>query len=204
MLHYFTVNMKHVYLIAISLVCAGLIFAQANIASAELSGNQSLIKALTSPITSPILTPTPTPVTYTAIYRLFNSRNGDHLYTASTQERDNAIKIGYKFEGIGFFSNASTAYNPVYRFYRPRTGEHFYTADQTEANAVKKYGYSPEGTAFYATVSSVSGLTPVFRLINKSSGFHFYTASDLEKNTLVNSGTFKLEGIAFYTSPISK
>ena len=41
------------------------------------------------------------------VYRLFNPRNGDHLYTTSASERDAASRIGYIYEGIAFYSDAT-------------------------------------------------------------------------------------------------
>ena len=46
-----------------------------------------------------------TPVAGTKpIYRLYNPRSNDHLYTASPQERDSAISIGYRSEGVAFYN----------------------------------------------------------------------------------------------------
>lgn len=151
------------------------------------------------------ITSTPAPsVSPAPVFRLYNRRNGDHLFTVSSQEKDSALRNGYISEGTGFYAlfNPSTDYSPVYRFYYPRTGEHFYTANQNEANTVTRSGFTGEGIAFYASTVSRAGLVPVYRFISRGSNFHFYTASESEKNSLVSSRSFRLEGIAFYT-PVS-
>ena len=37
------------------------------------------------------------------VYRLLNS-NGDHFYTTTEEEKNFALKHGYKFENIGFYA----------------------------------------------------------------------------------------------------
>lgn len=140
------------------------------------------------------------------IFRLYNPRNGDHLYTSNPQERDAASRAGYHFEGIAFYASAmqQAPYAPVYRFYNPRTGEHFYTANQNEANNVRRYGFSPEGIAFYASVSPVAGLVPVYRFIYLPSSLHFYTASESEKSSLLSNRAYRLEEVAFFVPANSK
>jgi hypothetical protein len=92
-------------------------------------------------------------------YRLFNSKTGDHFYTASWEESQKAQsrRSGYKYEGIAcklytpnFKGAANERVVPFYRLYLPRGGDHFYTTSASEAeNAIRVGGYINEGTAGY-------------------------------------------------------
>jgi hypothetical protein len=47
------------------------------------------------------------------------------------------------------------------------------------------------------------GATKVYRFYNFRQAVHFYTASESEKNDVLAklSGTYRLEGVAFYLAP---
>lgn len=136
------------------------------------------------------------PSGYKNIYRLYNTRNMEHLYTQDANEKNQLPNISkdWKYEGIAWYSpNSSNA--PVYRVYNPKSGEHLYTRDSNEINVLSsKYGWKKEGTAFYS-----GGNTPVYRLFNAAAGVgsHFVTTSLTEKNSLASRG-WKYEGIAWY------
>jgi len=55
----------------------------------------------------------------TPVYRLYNKNVGDHHYTTSEKERDHLVKVGWRDEGIGWYSDDSKR-TPVYRQYNPR------------------------------------------------------------------------------------
>lgn len=55
--------------------------------------------------------------TYQTMYRVYNKNTGEHLYTASTFERDNLVKAGWTNEGTGW--QAPTTGTAVYRVYNP-------------------------------------------------------------------------------------
>lgn len=68
------------------------------------------------------------------VFRLY--RTGDHFYTLSESEADDAVSMyGYMLEGIAFYCsdrmNYCGATLPLYRY--QRNAEHFYTTDPTEA-----------------------------------------------------------------------
>jgi hypothetical protein len=54
-------------------------------------------------------------------FRLYNPGNGDHFYTTSAEERDNALIGGYTNQGIACFvySSARTGTVPLFRLYKP-------------------------------------------------------------------------------------
>ena len=131
----------------------------------------------------------------TAIYRLYNKLNGDHIFTASKAERDILAMFGWRSEGtpITAATEAGTANVPVYRLYNKKTGEHFLTTNQSERTTLTAAGWPDEGIVWYA---AASGKHPVYRLYNKH-GFHHYTSNDFERGFLMGLG-WKNEGIVFY------
>jgi len=119
------------------------------------------------------------------VYRFINSKNGDHFYTISENEKAivlNNPQWGYVYEGVGFYSLASQINEslPVYRFVNTSNGDHFYTINESEKN----------------NLSAV----PVYRFINPNTGDHFYTINTKEKNSLLQNPQYGYlyEGIGFY------
>lgn len=124
-----------------------------------------------------------------AVFRLYNTKNGDHLFTVSNKEANDLNKGGWKYEGVGWYQDPHGS--PVYRLYNSKSGEHFYTASSNEKNNLVKAGWKNEGVAFGSGTGS-----PVHRLINWKTGFHFFTISDAEKNSCIKGG-WKDEGFNF-------
>lgn len=114
-----------------------------------------------------------------AVYRVYNTRTGEHLYTASLTEAQSLVDGGWTDEGVCWYISGSGT--PVYRFYNGK--EHFWTTDPKG----ERFGGHSEGQAW-----KTSGSTPVYRFI-KGSG-HFYTTDP-------NGEKFggRREGVAFYT-----
>ncbi|MBR1849699.1 MAG: hypothetical protein IJ791_10775 [Lachnospiraceae bacterium] len=81
-------------------------------------------------------------------YRLLNSANGQHLYTASDAEITKLVGEGWTKEGVAYYvDDAKTA--PVYRLFNTSTGDHAFGSDATAADMEAK-GWKREGVAFYA------------------------------------------------------
>lgn len=131
------------------------------------------------------------------IFRLFHNNQG-HFYTASVSERNNAMKIGYTYEGAAFYELASGSLNPVYRLFSPAKKAHFYTTSLAESNFAKKNGYLFEGVVFY--VNNTPSGSSIYRLYSPSAGKHFLTTSTSEKNYAESKAAFKYEGIPFHIS----
>jgi hypothetical protein len=97
---------------------------------------------------------------------------GDHFYTSSATERDNAIAtIGYISEGTAcyVFNSQTQGTVPLYRLLNPNNGDHFYTSSATERdNAIATIGYISEGTACYVFNSQTQGTVPLYRLLKVS------------------------------------
>ena len=141
-----------------------------------------------------------------AIYRLFNTSTGVHLYTASILERNAVIQnlSNYVYEGVSYFAAQLNEGTPVYRFLNQDTGVHLYTISEAERDAVQELdNFSFEGEAFFAYESEVAGTIPIYRFLNLDSGAHFYTSSANERDSVAeNLPNFQSEGIAFYGFPL--
>src|SRR5215468_4548108 len=110
---------------------------------------------------------------------------GDHFYTTSAAERDNAAaEFGYANEGVACFvlqSPGVAANVQLYRLYSPATGDHFYTTSVTERDrAMLNFGYTDEGIACNVFSSAQPGAEPFYRSYNPGNGDHFYTTSAAE------------------------
>ena len=98
----------------------------------------------------------------TPVYRLYNDNNRDsagnvngyHHYTTSAAERDNLVSLGWKDEGIGWYSDDNET-TPLYRVYNPNAkgdqepGGHHYTGDAAERDYLVGLGWNDEGTGWY-------------------------------------------------------
>ncbi|HCK88427.1 MAG TPA: hypothetical protein DHW39_06420, partial [Erysipelotrichaceae bacterium] len=75
---------------------------------------------------------------------------GDHHYTMKKAERDALIKIGWKDEKIGWYSDDNEEV-PLYRQYNPNavSGSHNYTTNKKENDALVKIGWIAEGIGWY-------------------------------------------------------
>jgi hypothetical protein len=129
------------------------------------------------------------------VQRLYNPNSGEHFYTLSIAEKNNLVKAGWKYEGVGWYTLGSG--DPVYRMYNKNAGDHHYTTSKAEKNALVKAGWKYEGISWY---SPKKNRVPLYRLYNpncKAAGSHHYTTSKAEKNNLVKAG-WKYEGIGWY------
>ena len=88
----------------------------------------------------------------TPVYRLYNPNAGDHHYTTSAGERDALVRVGWRDEGIGWYSSDRRLV-PLYRQYNPnaRTGTHNYTASGGERDHLLRVGWRDEGIGWYGT-----------------------------------------------------
>lgn len=116
----------------------------------------------------------------------------------------------YSYNYVWFFNTYFTNIDytgaaPVYRFWNLKNGTHFYTISESEKkNVVAKLSstYKLEGISYYLNYGTGRNTTPLYRFYNLKNGTHFYTASETEKNNVVSrmSGTYRLEGVAWYVS----
>lgn len=133
--------------------------------------------------------------TYVALFRLYNGRTGEHLYTRSKYEVAVLNDIHkWNTEDVGWF--APKKGKPVYRLYNPVLGDHHYTTSKYESDVLsKKHGWNYEGISWQS-----GGKVPVYRLFNPGLkvGSHHYTTSKNERDTLVRDNGWVDEGIGWY------
>lgn len=133
-----------------------------------------------------------------SMHRLYNPNSGEHFYTASTTERDSLVKLGWKYEGIGW-SAPESSNTPVYRLYNPNAGDHHYTLDAKEKDELVRIGWRDEGIGWY---SDDEQAIPVYRQYNPNAkaGAHNYSSSMDEHQGLIEK-SWKGEGIGWYGLP---
>ena len=138
------------------------------------------------------------------MHRLYNPNSGEHFYTANGNEKNHLVKVGWKYEGIGWTAPATG--NAVYRLYNANAGDHHYTLNTNEKNHLVKVGWKYEGIGWY---SDVKKTIPLYRAYNPNAkaGSHNYTVNYAEQKNLIRVG-WKDEGIAWYgikkTTPVTK
>jgi len=141
-----------------------------------------------------------------AVYRLYNSSSGEHLFTTSQAEIDILTGLprgSFVNEGVAYSAPAN-GNQAVYRFLQATTGLHFYTANDAEKDSLianPGQGYQYEGAAFYVNgaASAPAGATPVFRFYDSANGKHFYTASAGEVASVRSTlPSWTYEGAAWY------
>jgi hypothetical protein len=120
------------------------------------------------------------------VYRLAGF--GEHFYTTSAYERDNAVRGGYRYEGIGWYLDDSTT------LYRVISNEHFYTASIAEVISTTRSGWRYEGAINYPP----SDHTPVYRMVLPS-GNYFYTTNFNELLNVCGGSSTRYEGVGWYT-----
>ena len=82
---------------------------------------------------------------------MYNPWTGEHHYTTDTNEVKNLVKIGWKDEGVCFYSSRSKKRTPVYSLYNPNRTEfyHHYTAKLDEIEQNVRDGWKKEGVKWY-------------------------------------------------------
>lgn len=134
------------------------------------------------------------------MYRLYNPNSGEHFYTASSYERDQTVKAGWNYEGIGWYAPAKPNSTPVYRLYNSYAGDHHYTRSKLEADTLKKLGWKDEGIGWHS-YEEADAIYPLRQYNpNAVAGSHNYTASKVENDHLVRVG-WKAEGTAWGSAP---
>ena len=130
------------------------------------------------------------------LYRLYNPYTGEHFYTPDTNERDSLVKVGWKYEGVGW-SAVTDEGDPVYRLYNPYApgGDHHYTIDKNEYDELQKLGWKGEGSSWESVTAHDMMGYRVYRLYNPNAatGAHHYTTDADEAKALAAAG-WKDEG----------
>ena len=128
------------------------------------------------------------------MHRLYNPNSGEHFYTADTNEKNNILKHGWRYEGIAW--TAPDSGNNVYRLYNPNSGEHHYTTGVNEKNHLVKVGWRYEGVGWKSDTYKGQALHRLYNP-NGGAGSHHYTKDLNERNHLLKVG-WRNENIGWY------
>ncbi|MFK4935459.1 MucBP domain-containing protein [Lactococcus garvieae] len=148
-------------------------------------------------------TPAPTTQRPISVYRLYNKKSMEHLYTKDANEYNNLPKMSKNWvpEGVNFkaYAKADVTTQAVYRVYNPKSGEHLFTTDSNEVRVLTtQHGWKDEGVAWHSPKAGKE----VYRLFNPKTGLggHFVTADANERKVLTTKpNEWKYEGIAWYS-----
>ncbi len=153
------------------------------VAYSTVEGNAQTIVESSGSSSSQVNYPKTVPV-----YRLYNTKRGAHLLTASKAERDLLLgekaTEGWTDEGIAF-ETAVTSGIPVYRVFDMKNGIHFYTSDVAARDAYVSSGCRDEGIGWYATANAGR---KVYKATNPKNGVILYTISKAETDALASAG----------------
>ena len=130
------------------------------------------------------------------MHRLYNPNSGEHFYTADSAEKAHLVKVGWKYEGVGWLAPKRHNASPVYRVYNPNAGDHHYTLDANEMFALVDLGWKYEGIGWYSDEQKGVKLYRAYNP-NAKAGAHNYTTSLGEQKNLLKVG-WKDEGTAWY------
>ena len=141
------------------------------------------------------------------IWRMYNTRTSEHLYTTNVAEYNSCGTGTYKdwrAEGVAWQAPATMTggAKPVFRLYNLKSGDHHYTTSVGEKDKLLASGdWRDEGMAFYS-----GGSVPVYRVYNGrlKRGQHHYTTSAVERDALVKNHGWRDEGVGFYAASTDK
>ncbi len=141
-----------------------------------------------------------------AVYRLYNKKTSEHLWTTSPSEYEQLpviTKGDWRQEGVAWMAPDGVG-TPVYRLYNRKMGDHYYSMSQGEINALTtKHGWSLDNNgrpAFWSAARADEGVSPLFCVYNSrlKKGQHHFTASVAERDFLVANAGWRYEKEAFY------
>ena len=130
--------------------------------------------------------------------RLYNPNSGEHFYTASIEEKEALVNLGWNDEGYGWVApKTEGATAPVYRLYNPNAGDHHYTMNKGERDTLVAYGWKDEGTGWYSDTAKTVAVYRQYNPYANGAGAHNYTTDKAENDHLVSLG-WTPEGKAWY------
>ena len=154
------------------------------------------------------------------IYRMYNTKTSEHLWTKSKKEYDSCGSGSYKDwrqENVAWYSPNMKApasyaqstqgdYVYVWRLYdKGRTGDHIYLTYGAEMKQYLANGWVVDKGAGFWTLkkgTTMNGRTtiPIYRAYNPKlkRGKHHYTPSKVEYDKICKNNGWKPEGVKFY------
>ncbi len=147
-----------------------------------------------------------TPADAVAVYRLYNYKTSEHLWTTSVNEYRQLpviTKGDWRQEDIAWMAPDGKG-EPVYRLYNRAMGDHYYSKSQAEINVLtSKYGWTVDNggaAAFWSADPDGYGVIPLYCVYNSKlkKGQHHFTRSVAERDFLVANAGWRYEKEAFY------
>ena len=130
----------------------------------------------------------------------------EHFYTASPEERDEAIRHHrYVLAGVACLVHGRPAAGsvPLFRLWHAPTRHHAFTTDPANVSAARALGtFHYDGVAAYVFPNPVSsaGTVPLHALVHRARYAHLYTTDEAERDAAVAAGAEAL-GIACWVYP---
>ncbi len=140
------------------------------------------------------------------VYRLYNWKTSEHLWTTSANEYRQLpviTKGDWRQEDVAWCAPDGVG-TPVYRLYNRAMGDHYYSMSQGEIAALTtKYGWNLDNNgapAFWSAGKTDEGAVPLYCVYNKrlKKGQHHFTRSVAERDFLVANAGWRYEKEAFY------
>jgi hypothetical protein len=124
------------------------------------------------------------------MFRAYNPDSGDHFFTTSLAEFENAILNGFNDEttnstGFGVLPIQFSGSLPLYRMYNPNAGLHYYTIDFVERDSLIGNGYLFEKVEGFLFTSRTDATVEIRRIYNVVEGGHLFTESPAIRDAIV-------------------
>jgi len=152
----------------------------------------------------------PSVATSSEVYRFTNVETGIYFYTNDPFERDYLLlypnQTPMRLDGIAFGAHAARGPKdvPVFRFANESNGAFFLTASPEERDWVlaNRPDMRLDYSFFFEPDGPGDDATPVYRLANLVDGSYLYTVKVEDRDYVMSLGTWRDEGVGFY-SPLS-
>lgn len=132
------------------------------------------------------------------VWRVYNTQNGDHLFTINIDEVNSLVASGtWTLEGIPFsvFSTNGSNLVPMVRCYLSSEGDHFISGQTSCENS----SATQEGIMGYMPlVPTGDAIAPLYRCVNTSSPLRHLAVLDTGE---CSSSGYRVEGILGYVVP---
>ena len=138
------------------------------------------------------------------VFRLWHQATGDHFYTMSTKQRDDAVALyGFVFETVAWqmYEQVVPGTVPLHRLFNGAVTDHLYTISDAERVQVMTGGYVDEGVAGYVHAMAAPGTVPLYRLFSPLVSDHFYTVDRDERDRAIVQFGYVDQGVAAHVLP---
>ena len=141
-----------------------------------------------------------------SVYRLYNTKTSEHLWTTSANEYRQlpiVTRGDWRQEGVAWMAPDGEG-TPVYRLYNRAMGDHYYSMDEGEIRALTtRHGWVVDNggePAFWSANEADPGAIGLYCVYNGRlrKGQHHFTASAAERDFLVSRAGWRYEKVAFY------